>query len=111
MSYASDAVMEEWRAIVRRVEEVADVCERTPHEAFALGVVAERLDPELQTFGGERYAAPQNVKAMWLRAAAKALIPTDRWQWSVVETMGGFASLALQSYREPDALQNKPEAP
>lgn len=94
----TDAIMAEWRAIEARVRLVADECRADPIKAemtYGVRLEVSLADDPWKIFGGERARTRVNERAQWLRATAKKLISV-RFQWDVMETIGGGAVLVLK---------------
>lgn len=96
-------VMARWNKLRSEVEALAMKCEADPAEAAILGVEPEVAPIQTKIFNRESATAPVNVRAGWLRGAAKSIV-TEDWRWEVQEMIGGNAALILLAYepREPE---------
>ena len=100
------AVMAEWSRLERLAYETAKTYQANPEAAKASGIEPVIERPE--TFAGQRNApGPVNMRAAWLRAAAKKVIP-PAFQWQVSEMIGGNALLVLIAYEKTSASSEDP---
>lgn len=92
-------VMAEWDRYRHEAEVLATACRLDPERALL-----DQVEPEIECGDQKVYTRATalelvNVRAGWLRGAAKKVIPAN-FKWMVQEMIGGGAALLLLSHEE-----------